>query len=203
WIRVDPTAAVAPERIEQGLNAAISAADRAVLSLFTNVRMGDWFMLGSFLNWTDSLEHRWNLWVIGYDSRFQAGFLENLLGELTPTRVGIAILLGGGASVGLVAIALFWRRRPVHRHPVERMIRRFGDSLAGFGYPRKPSEPPGAFVRRVAEIAGLGEVQVNNVVAELNTLLYNPSNATGNSDMRQLRTRLRRLQIRLAFSSSH
>lgn len=203
WTRVDPTGAVSPERIEQGLNAALSLNDRATLSLFTSARMGNWGMLGGFLDWTDSLEHRWNLWVIGYDTRFQADFLKKLLGELTPTRIGIAIVLGGGASTGLVAIALFWRRRPVHRHPVERLIRRFGDRLAGFGYPRQPCEPPGVFLRRIAEEAGLEEEQVNNVVAELNTLLYNPSTALGGSEIRQLRGQLRRLQFRLAFSSSH
>ena len=203
WTRVDPTAAVAPERIELGLNAALSLTDRAALSLFTSVRMGDWGFLGRFLDWTDSLEHRWNLWVIGYDTRFQAGFLENLLGELTPTRIGLAILLGGSTSVGLVAIALFWRRRPVHRHPVERLIRRFGDRLAGFGYPRVASEPPGAFIRRVAEEAGLEATQVDNVVAELNTLLYNPSGTRSGTEIRQLRGQLRRLQFRLAFSLSH
>ncbi|MCZ6641687.1 MAG: DUF3488 and transglutaminase-like domain-containing protein [Gammaproteobacteria bacterium] len=203
WTRVDPTAAVAPERIELGLNAALSLTDRAALSLFTSVRMGDWELLGGFLDWTDSLEHRWNLWVIGYDTRFQAGFLTDLLGELTPTRIGLAMLSGGSLSVGLVAILLFWRRRPVHRHPVERLIRRFGDRLAGFGYPRLPSEPPGSFIRRVAEEAGLEATQVNNVVAELNTLLYNPSTTRSGMEIRQLRSQLRRLQFRLAFSLSH
>jgi len=173
------------------------------MSLFTSMRMGDWGFLGGFLDWTDSLEHRWNLWVIGYDTRFQADFLENLLGELTPTRIGLAILLGGSTSVGLVAIALFWRRRPVHRHPVERLIRRFGDRLAGFGYPRVASEPPGAFIRRVAEEAGLEATQVDNVVAELNTLLYNPAGTRSGTEIRQLRGQLRRLQFRLAFSLSH
>ncbi len=203
WTRVDPTAAVAPERIEQGLNAALSLTDRAALSLFTSMRMGDWGMLSGLLDWTDSLEHRWNLWVIGYDTRFQAGFLEDLLGELTPTRIGTAILIGGAMSTGLVAIALFWRRRPVHRHPVERLVRRFGDRLAGFGYPRRPSEPPGKFIRRIAAEAGLEELQIDNFVAELNSLLYNPETARSGPELRQLRGQLRRLQFRLAFSSSH
>ncbi len=86
---------------------------------------------------------------------------------------------------------------------MERLVRRFGDRLAGFGYPRQPSEPPGKFIRRVAGEAGLEELQIDNFVAELNSLLYNPETARSGPELRQLRGQLRRLQFRLAFSSSH
>ena len=36
WRRYDPTAAVAPARVEQGLNAALSNADRATLSFLAS-----------------------------------------------------------------------------------------------------------------------------------------------------------------------
>lgn len=202
WFRVDPTAAVAPERVERGLSAALSSEDRATLSLMTAARLGEWDLAAGLLRWVDSLEHRWNLWVVGYDSNFQSRFLEDLLGEVTPSRIALAILAGGAVSLGMVAVVIFWGRRPVQRHPVEKAFRDFSNKLAGFGYPRRPEESPSAFVRRIARQVGLTEAQVGGLVAELDTLLYNPAVAWGQRELRALRSQLRRLQFRLAFGTT-
>ena len=112
WVRFDPTAAVAPARIESGLNAALSEADREVLSSVTGTRFEGVPGLRDVVYLFESMQHRWNLWVVGYDTEVQARYLADLLGKVTPTRVGIAMLLGGGVSLALVVVSLFWRRRP-------------------------------------------------------------------------------------------
>ena len=202
WQRVDPTAAVAPARIESGLNAALSAEDRATLSLLTNARLGDWDVLSEMLYWVDSLEHRWNLWVVGYDMHVQGDLLKQFLGEITPLRIGLVMLVGGGISVGLVALTLFWRRRPRHLHPVERMFSNFDRRLAASGIRRQPSESPGAFVTRVAGEAGIAEDQFRGVVAELDDLLYDPTLDLGPARLDRLRAGLRRLRFKLAFNGA-
>lgn len=202
WVRVDPTAAVAPARIESGLNAALSAEDREALSLLTSARFGEWDVVSDFLHWADSLEHRWNLWVVGYDTHFQANLLQRILGEITPTRIGLVMLVGGGLSVGFVAFTLFWRRRPRHRHPAEKLFRGFANRLAAYGVQREPAEPPGTFLGRVAELAGLSDAQRRAVIAELNTLLYNPSAPRSSARIAQLRSELRRLRFKLALGAA-
>ena len=67
------------------MNAALSPSDRASLSLFSAARGGG-NLLGAALAWADSVEHRWNLWVIGYDDRFQSRVLKDLLGEREKRR---------------------------------------------------------------------------------------------------------------------
>ena len=202
WFRVDPTAAVAPERIERGLTAALSSSDLASLPLLSSARIGDWDLAGDVLRWMDSIEHRWNLWVVGYDSNVQYRFLGDLLGEVTAARIGMAILVFGGIGLGLVAVFIFWGRRAVNRHPVERAFRSFSNALAGYGYEKRPEESPSAFVLRVADEVGLADAQVGPVVAELDTLLYNPGVASGGRELRALRSQLRRLQFRLAFGAA-
>lgn len=202
WFRVDPTAAVAPERVEQGLSAALSAADLASLPLLSSARIGDWDLAGSVLRWMDSIEHRWNLWVVGYDGNVQYRLLGDLLGKVNAARIGIAILIGGGIGLGAVALIIFWGRRPTQRHPVERAFRGFSDALAAYGHVRRPEESPSAFVRRVADEVGLKEAQIGPLVAELDTLLYNPGVASGGRELRALRSQLRRLQFRLAFGAT-
>jgi transglutaminase-like putative cysteine protease len=202
WTRVDPTAAVAPDRIEYGLTAALSATDLATLSVFTSARFGDLSAFNDLLYWADSLEHRWNLWVVGYDNSLQSGFLKRMLGEITPLRIGMVILVGGGVSVGFVAMTLFWRRRPVKRHPIERAFGKFAEKLSAYGIRRAVDESPAAFVTRVAAQAGLSETQTGKIVAELNGLLYNPDVPAGSVQLTQLRRQLRGLQFRLAFGSA-
>jgi transglutaminase-like putative cysteine protease len=201
WTRVDPTAAVAPARIEQGLNAALSAEDRLSLSALTSARFDGLSMFRDLLYWADSLEHRWNLWVIGYDPNLQSNVLKELLGEITPARIGAALLVGGGLSLGTVALLLFWRRRVVARHPVERVFAAFCQRVAVTGWERAPAESPPAFIRRMAAEGAIREAQADPLVADLERLLYNPAAAWGGREVRRLRSQLRRLQFRLAFGS--
>jgi protein-glutamine gamma-glutamyltransferase len=201
WQRIDPTTAVAPARIEQGLAAALSAEDRASLSALTSTRFDGSALLRELLYHTDSLEHRWNLWVVGYDGNLQAEFLTDLLGEITPARVGLAVLIGGGASVGLVALVLFWRRRPARQHPVERLFTRFCQSVARAGWVRAPAEAPAVFIERIAASGGLPPAQAERLIADLQTLLYNPDASWGSRELRQVRNQLGKLQFRLLVGS--
>ena len=202
WRRVDPTQAVAPARIESGIEAALSAEDRAELAAMTAARLGDWTLVSSLLNWSESLEHRWNLWVIGFDAGSQRGLLEDLLGDITPVRIGLAMLFFGALSLSVAALALFWRRRPTRRHPVERAFRSFGDAAARHGYEREVHESPMVFVERVGHQARVNPAQLQLLIAQLEALLYNPAVAWGSRELKYLRTQLRRLHFRLAFAST-
>ena len=76
WVRVDPTAAVSPERIEQGIDAAIDEIDELPL-----MSRRDYPLLRrAFLNW-DSVNNGWNQWVLGYDDQKQLEFLKKLSGK--------------------------------------------------------------------------------------------------------------------------
>ncbi len=202
WLRVDPTAAVAPARIEEGLNAALSPEDRQSLSALTAARFDGVGLFRDLLYWADSLEHRWNLWVIGYDTQLQADVLSDLLGEITPARVGLALLLAGGVSLGAVALVLFWRRRGAPRHPLEGAFQSFCRRLALLGWPRRPEEPPATYLRRLEAGGVISGEQAGALVAELDRLLYNPGADGGRQDVRRLRSRLRRVQFRAAIGAS-
>ena len=168
WFRVDPTAAVAPERIEQGLTAALSSSDLASLPLLSSARIGDWDLASDVLRWMDSIEHRWNLWVVGFDSnaQYRSAWSHCLVSSLR-RRVGMAMLIGGGMGQHGRGSAMVHRSgaggRCVNRHPVERRCSpRFSDRA---GRARDISTPAGGvsigdLCRRVASQVGLTEAQV-------------------------------------------
>jgi len=203
WQRFDPTGAVAPERVESGLEAALSAEDRAALLFLSSARMGGEGGLTQLLEFVDSLEHRWNLWVVGYDGVTQASVLKDLLGEVTPARIGIALAIGGGVSLALVSIALFWRRRPAQRHKVERAFANFCTGMAKRGYTRAPHETPVTYVRRLAQLAQWPSEELE---ARLQRQLYDPEllhteSSEHRHDGRKLRQDLRKLRFKLAFGT--
>ena len=195
WVRMDPTAAVAPARIESGLDAALSETDRAVLSAITGSRFAGIPGLKDILYVFESIQHRWNLRVVGYDTDMQTRYLSDLLGEVTPTRVGVVMLLGGGVSLGLVALSLFWRRRSVADHPAQRAFRRFAQRLGRIGLARLPDETPGHFLARVNTVRKRAPAEIAPLIAHLDSLLYNPDVTCTREALRRLRGGLRRLQV--------
>jgi transglutaminase-like putative cysteine protease len=199
WVRVDPTAAVAPARIESGLDAALSETDRAVLSAVTGSRFDGVPGLRDVLYLFESVQHRWNLWVVGYDTEMQARYLADLLGEVTPTRVGLAMLFGGGVSLALVVLSLFWRRRPAPDHPAQRAFRRFAARVARSGMTRRPDETPAHFLRRVNAARNRSPSEVAALIDHLDALLYNPDFVCDQDALRRLRSGLRRLQVDVAL----
>ena len=196
WVRYDPTAEVAPERVESGLNAALSAEDRATLSLFSNARMGEGGLINNLLNLADSLEYQWNLWVVGYDAATQAGVLKEWLGNITPARIGIAILIGGAASLLLVGVNIFAGRRPQRRHPIEKLLQDFGRRMQKLGLPRAPDEPPHSYIHRLAGLAG---VNGDALAASVQAAVYDPDQAVTLLRRQTIRQDLRKLQFRLAI----
>ena len=196
WVRIDPTSAVAPERIASGLRDALSNDERSALSIFTTARMGEGALLTGLLQWADSLEHQWNLWVVGYDANTQSSVLQDLLGDITPWRIGLTIVLAGGVSLILVSLTLFWRRRKsTQRHPAARAYASFCEHIERLGFPRLPGETPSQHLERLAKVARLDEVEDRALVQKA---LYDPS--SDSLSTRALKQWLRRLQINLMFS---
>lgn len=76
WVRVDPTAAVSPERIEQGISEALRDNDELPLLARRDFPL----LRKAFLNF-DSINNSWNQWVLGYDDKKQLEFLNQLTGK--------------------------------------------------------------------------------------------------------------------------
>lgn len=145
WLRVDPTKAIAPQRIESGLAAAVP---ETVGELPAALRRDYSFLHRARLR-LDGMEHRWNRWVLGFDRADQRALLERL-GWRGDLQVGLWGALGIG--LGLLAIMALaagrWRR--TRTAPAQRLWARFERALGTIGMSRHPDEGPRAFARRIA-----------------------------------------------------
>lgn len=149
WVTVDPTAAVAPQRIQKGAAQAAQQRDYWGASTAGALRHGNYRLLHSLRNMADYVNYRWHRDVVGYDSSRQDGFMERLLGSSDLMR-RLLVMLGGFAALAAVFMALALRGERIERHPLDRLYRAYCERLARRGIAREAGEGPREFARRVA-----------------------------------------------------
>jgi hypothetical protein len=152
WVRVDPTAAVAPDRVERNLAAARQPGEFGNL-LFFDGASGPWAAaLQKLRDNRDAMNNIWNQWVLDYTPARQRGFLQSL-GIDDPdwgTLAALALMLGA-AVTALVALPLV--RNQQKTDPAERLYRKLCEQLARDGLPRAAHEGPLAYRTRLREAA--------------------------------------------------
>lgn len=132
WRRIDPTAVVAPERIEggitQALNEEFTAADPLALQRYRN-----WALLNQLRWWGSNIDYQWSRWVLGHD----ASQLWQQLGQHWPVLAGQIpwlILASLMLVTLLVSLPLLWpgRQPPQQRiwSPLLKRGRKIGCSPA-------------------------------------------------------------------------
>jgi transglutaminase-like putative cysteine protease len=146
WTRVDPTAAVAPERVRRGLLDAETVRGDVPGEIYAQFQ---W--LGDARAAWDALRTAWYRNVVGYGERAQADLLERLgLGERG--WQGLALALTAGFLLAALALAgwLGWEFRPRRRDPVDAAWADVCARLADRGHPRAAHEGPLDYAKRVA-----------------------------------------------------
>ncbi|KXU39488.1 hypothetical protein AXE65_08265 [Ventosimonas gracilis] len=145
WRRIDPTFAVAPERIERGLEAALAGE---TLPQGSGIAASQRYRSIAWLNQlrllAEDLQYDWQLWVLGYRNEQRL----ELLSRLDRT----ALLAIGGAFalfLAMLVLALFkpWQGR---KNTCQRAFIRFEQLLAAQGVKRAQGEAPRHFATRAA-----------------------------------------------------
>ena len=149
WTRVDPTAAVAPERVEPSPDLASLASGRPLRLRIGGV--GAWGQLMHGLRlFGDALDENWYRWVLGLDRSRQQALLERLgLGWLREYGLAGLMVLAAGAALGLLMVLL--RREPGSTAipPLDRLYQRFCILMARAGWPRHTREGPNDYGQRL------------------------------------------------------
>lgn len=152
WVRVDPTAAISPGRVESGLESALPG--REPLGGMVPVSM-EW--LKAMRHRWDALNNSWNQWVLGYTPERQREVLSRLGLDNPDWRTLIMAL---STSVGLALLALAaWIFRPRREtDPARAIWKQALVRLEKQGLHCPPWESPLALARRLEteapELAG-------------------------------------------------
>jgi transglutaminase-like putative cysteine protease len=161
WVRVDPTAAVRPERVSLG--AAAAAGDQL-----------DWYRrdwLQQFRNRWDIVNRWWDQGVVAFDALRQRGLLTPFGIRDTDTRT-LGVLLAIGSSL-FIAIGLAWalrRRQP--RDPLREALRVLEHKLARQRIVRRTGEGPQHYLSRAARALPTQRSQLTELMQQYLELCY-------------------------------
>jgi transglutaminase-like putative cysteine protease len=145
WVRVDPTAAVAPERIERGLMDAVAANEPVSARL-----LREYAWLGDVRFAWDAVNTLWRERVLEFNARSQERLLRWLGFSHSDWRA-LGMLLGGGIALILALLGLqLARELRFHRaDPVQHAYERFCRRMERHGLARRAFEGPLDFAARV------------------------------------------------------
>jgi transglutaminase-like putative cysteine protease len=144
WLRVDPTAAAVPGRVESGMARALPQA--AALPLLMRPEL-EW-LRGMRERW-EAMAHKWNVWVLGYNPERQRELMTSFGMRDADWRTLTATLFAILGAMTLVLLA--WSLKRLARpDPVQKAWRSFCRKLAVRGIERSPAEGPRDYAARAA-----------------------------------------------------
>jgi len=146
WIRVDPTAAVAPARIEHGAASAAETGDA-----FNFFIRGDFPGLRELRFAWDSVANTWNQWVPGYSSDRQRILLTKFgVSDRSWQALSGALFVASAMVTLVLALGLLRRFEKRTRDPVATAYTTFCRKLGSIGLPRLANEGPVAYAERIS-----------------------------------------------------
>ena len=176
WVRVDPTSAVSPLRVDSGISAAVQRSE----SLPMMVR-GDFESLRRLrLTW-DYLTSSWNQWVLGYTPERQQWLLSRVgMDNASWEKLTALLIVVSGLVVAVFAGLVLSQLRRRVSDPARAAYARFCAKLRRNGLPRDPAEGPMDYARRVGRLRPDLQPAVAAITGLYVTLRYGTESGMGN-----------------------
>jgi transglutaminase-like putative cysteine protease len=176
WLRVDPTFAVSPLRINRGISAALGP-----VGVFDNMVEADKLgILRSIAFTWDAINSEWNRWVVGFNQDRQRGLFEGIGIPDVDWRTLAIWLIGGifiaGGGVGLFLLALAYRSR---KSPLDAAFDAFCAQMARQGLTRALTEGPVDFLKRIERERPQAYASAKQVIEAYIAARYAPADDLG------------------------
>lgn len=179
WVRTDPTAAVAPERIERpfefdldeglapGTQINFGSVDLDFIKRFAKqIRLG-----------VDAMNASWHRWVLGYSMAQQSRLMDLLgLNFLKGAKLAIGMVAATAILILLISLLLWFRARE-KLDPVQADYLRFCKRMERRGIPRLAHEGPRDYCQRISSKRSDLKIPVGKIIALYIGLRYGRLNA--------------------------
>jgi transglutaminase-like putative cysteine protease len=200
WVRVDPTTAIAPERVEHGLNDMVT---EGAPQLSRWQQRTPW--LADLRLRLDALRLLWRERILRFDESSQERLLE-LLHIPDPDGQKVALVLAGCLILGLTWLTWQVRRelKFTPRDPLQRAYERLCRRLGSVRCERMPAEGPEAYAARVSLLRPDLAAPVTALCREYSTLRYGAGTGAGvaAADTNRFSAAVRRFRPRGSRGSS-
>jgi len=182
WIRVDPTAAVAPERVLSGPDGAVTDDSFSSDSPLSPLLFRNNAFIRSLRGKVEYVDFLWSRWVVGYNNSTQTQFFSRWMNDVTPQKIVMVmfVLLSGVMLVLAVYILLERGRRKLD--PVDRVYLRFGEKLADKGVERNVGEGVWSYCERASVAFPNSAIDIRDITQLYDDIRY------GQAPMENIRT---------------
>lgn len=168
WLRVDPTAVVAPARVQTGLAAAVP--DTAVLPFMARTH-SPW--LNRLRLNLDALANQWNQWVLSYNPERQYALMTRLgMESVSWTKMAFGMTLGVALLAGLFFLLMLRRLYARDTDETRRLYRKFCRKLEKAGIRREEHEGPRDFAARATRLKPQLSDSIQNITERYIRLRY-------------------------------
>jgi len=170
WVRIDPTAAIAPERVNQGLQSALSSTEPVPRRI---LRQFEW--LNTMRLGVDAINTFWKKHIVQFDALKQQSLLSHLGVDSTDWRsLGFTlVIIFVLFFLGLLAY-LTWRYKPTPLDPAAREYLKLQKKLEMIQINRLPHEGPYDFLERAAALQPARAIQLKDIRDVYVALRYSP-----------------------------
>jgi transglutaminase-like putative cysteine protease len=127
WVRVDPTAAVNPERVERGLSDTIQEEGLFNNDLLSLHRYKHLAWINSIRLQLDALDYQWTRLVLGYSSKKQYDLVTQWFGNFRSWKVGGII---GGSLIFMMMIMWLVNTKKSKKKPLEKWLIQYQQVLS-------------------------------------------------------------------------
>lgn len=184
WIRVDPTAASAPRRIDQGIGSALPEGETLPLTLRADIPL-----LSALRYRWEALNNGWNQWVLGYNAERQLDFMRRL-GMPEPDWFRLSAILATCVLLWMTWLALHSLPRRKRLSALDRCWPAFVHKLRPWKLAPETWESEQAFCLRAAARLPAMKDEISRIGEDYAKLRYGRIPAT-QEDITALRLRIK------------
>jgi len=170
WYRIDPTAAVAPERIDYSVSDAAFEGLGTAWGFSAPSRLAHNLTLA-----VDALNAKWNEWVLGYGPENQNKFME-WLGMRDPSwrKMMLTMIAAVFFLIAVISVLLALRYRSPDKDPAAILYQRFTKKT---GLEPETGETAARFARRARLANVLPGSTIDSVTTAYHEARYGPADA--------------------------
>lgn len=173
WLRYDPTAMVAADRIEFGLEQALAEEGSFMEGqLFSMQKYKSVAWLNKLRISLDTINYQWQRWVLSYDNQRQKGFLEKVLG-FNHWQQSLYIIAASFIVFFLIAsVLLWWRLRAAKPSPFIQAWQKLQTRAKKMGVQPKTGETVTQYCNRLIQAYPQHEALIQSTAQQINQWLY-------------------------------
>ncbi|KAF3999858.1 transglutaminase family protein [Glaciimonas immobilis] len=197
WERVDPTAAVAPERIQKPLHQLLPRSYLGGLINLNPAQNSWWNKLPDIrANW-EALGNNWNQWVLNYSPDRQKGLLQYFGIQQMSWQMLVGLMIGmGSLALAVVLLPLLLVRNKID--PLDKLYSLFCKRMVKYGMSRELHEGPLAYRERLcaapSALKPQAKIAITLFLRSYEALRYGVNNGPDKITLKALKIQFKKLK---------